>query len=66
MALQNSIHRLIHACEARGWTIDEFLALPASDIVAIAGALRIPASDLRGICEWMLQELDAISVERLH
>ena len=62
MALQESIDRLLKGCAAHGWTIDEFLALPGAEIVEFARSMRIPATDLRGICELLMQELDALEL----
>jgi hypothetical protein len=63
MALQESIDRLLTGCAARGWTIDEFLALPGTEIVDFAQALRIPPADLRDICGLLMQQLESLDFE---
>jgi hypothetical protein len=63
MALRESIDRLLTGCAARGWTIDEFLALPETEIVDFAQAVRIPPADLRDICGLLMQELESLDFE---
>jgi hypothetical protein len=65
MALQQSIDRLLEGCAARGLTLDEFLALPAHEIVEYAQTLGIARADLQDICGLLMRELDAVEVEML-
>lgn len=63
MALQESFDRLMGGCAARGWMIDDLLALPGSEIVDFARSLGVPTTDLRSICELLMQELDLLELE---
>jgi hypothetical protein len=65
MALQQSIDRLLQGCAARGLTLDEFLALPAHEILEFAQAFGIARADLQDICGLLMRELDAVEVEML-
>lgn len=61
--LRTTFRSLHLACAAAGFSVDELLAKPASEVIPFAQANGIDIRDLRDICELMIQRLDALDQE---